>query len=145
MVKGTRSWSICIPYVTLVTLEERLLSPTKVTNPRFKSRISALLADEECVKMIATIKDRPKSPQAMVSETLIPMSTFYRKVSELKAVGLVIVEGFEIRSGKKVEYLRTAFSEVKVVATGNGVAVELIPVSEHVRLKWLALFGPDGL
>jgi hypothetical protein len=80
----------------------------------------------------------------MGAETLIPMSTLYRKVSELKSVGLVIVEGFEIRSGKKVEYLRTAFSEVKVAATENGVTVELIPVSEQVLLKWLVLFGPDG-
>jgi hypothetical protein len=119
-------------------------SATIVTNAGFKKRIAALLADEECVKVIATIEDQSKSPHAMASETLIPMSTLYRKVSELKSVGLIVVEGFEIRSGKKMEYLRTAFSEVKVAATENGVAVELTPASEEIRLKWLALFGPEG-
>lgn len=116
---------------------------TIVSNRRFQTRIASLLADDECIRIMTVTKEKPKSPHAIAEETSIPFSTLYRKISELKAAGLLTMDGFEIRLGKRIDYLRTAVSEVRMTTTQDGVSLDLIPANEPTRLKWAALFG-DG-
>jgi Sugar-specific transcriptional regulator TrmB len=113
----------------------------RVSDTKLVSLISGALADKECSAIIENIRLEPKHAQRISLETKIPLSSVYRKLAELKSAGLVMVEEFTVKSGKKTEYLQTCFLDVKLEMSEGKRTLELNPRSQSVNLRWVAKFG----
>lgn len=112
----------------------------RITEPASVEKILNAVADPDNVKIMTLVRKESKSAQALSVETGIPQSTVYRKLDELKEAGLVMTEHFTMNAGKKVDYVITTFSELRVIFQDAGASVEIVPTSDTANLRWLGLF-----
>jgi DNA-binding transcriptional ArsR family regulator len=106
-----------------------------------KERMIASLADSESRKIIVAVIAKPKTAVEIEKETELSQSTLYRKISELKECGLLMVERFTVRlDGRREALYACPFTEVRFIATQGGVELELIETEESLEKRWFELF-----
>ena len=83
----------------------------------------------------------PKSAVEIEKEIGLPESTLYRKISELKECGLLMIEEYTIsHDGRKEALYACPFVEVRFKAGREEIELELIETKESLERKWFALF-----
>lgn len=106
-----------------------------------KERMIASLADPESRRIIATVLAKPKTAVEIEKELGLPQSTLYRKISELKDCGLLMVEKFVVRlDGRREALYACPFSEVRIKAEQGEIGLEVIQTEESLETKWFELF-----
>lgn len=115
----------------------------QITDP---TRIQALvqsIADDYSRKIILSAIPGPKSVEDMSRENDIPLSTCYRRVHELLAEQLLVVEKIIVTNeGKKYELLRSAYRAVTVSFENGVMKVDAVineDVAEKLRRLWLSM------
>lgn len=106
-----------------------------------KGRILAHLADSESERIILAVMSRSRTAIEIEKETQLPQSTLYRKISELKECGLLMVESFLVRTdGKREATYACPFSEVRLTAVEGSISLEIVQTERSVEKRWFELF-----
>lgn len=115
----------------------------EITDP---ARVHALvqgLADEYSRKIILSGIPKSKSVEDLSRENDIPLSTCYRRVHELLAAQILVVERIIVTpEGKKYELLRSAYRAVSVSFDGGVMKVNVTineDVAEKLKRLWLTM------
>ncbi|MDE1821093.1 MAG: helix-turn-helix transcriptional regulator [Euryarchaeota archaeon] len=108
-----------------------------------EDRILEALADPTMRAILLALNERAQPAPVIESELRMPHSSLYRKIHELKALGLLGVERVEITpQGKRVELLRALVSKVTVEMDGGRLSVRAMFRSlaeERARTMWSAI------
>ena len=101
------------------------------------------LADEYSRKILLSTVDKPRSVEELSQSLQIPISTAYRRVNEMKDVGLLTVEKTIITDeGKKFELYRSSFRAMSIQLDRGEVVVDA-ELNEDVATRlsrlWAAL------
>lgn len=100
-----------------------MITALKVTEIQLKKNITKLLSDDYSMMIISCAQKRCKSINEFSKECNIPLNTAYRRVRDLIAQGLLVVE--------------------KTVITDNGVKFDLYRSSiNYLKIDWMP---PDDL
>lgn len=103
--------------------------------------IVASLSDPESRQIIRAVIAKPKTVAEIEKELSIPRSTLYRKLSEMKECGILMVEEFAIRQdGRREALYACPFTELRLKPGLKEVELELIETKESVERKWFELF-----
>lgn len=106
-----------------------------------KERIIASLADPESRRIIIAVMAKPKTASEVEKEVDLPQSTLYRKISELKECGLLMIERFAVRiNGRKEALYACPFTEVRFKAVQGEIELEVIQTEESLAKRWFELF-----
>ena len=106
-----------------------------------KEMMIAGLADSESRKIIIAVMAKPKAAAEVEKELGLPQSTLYRKISELKECGLLMVERFEVRpDGRREALYACSFAEVRFKAESGEIVLDLIQTEESKEKRWFELF-----
>jgi predicted transcriptional regulator len=106
-----------------------------------KEMIIASLADLESQKIITAVMAKPKTATEIEKETALPQSTLYRKISELRGCGLLMVERFAVKpDGRREALYACPFVEVRFKAVQGEIEVEVVQTEESVEKRWFELF-----
>jgi predicted transcriptional regulator len=82
----------------------------RITSQSVKDALIRALADEYSRKILLSTINQAKSVEDLSQHENIPISTTYRRVNEMKEVGLLTVEKTILTGdGKKYELYRSAF------------------------------------
>lgn len=101
----------------------------------------AALSDPESRQVITAVLTRPKTAVEIERELDLPQSTLYRKISDLKECGLLMVEEFEVgHDGRREALYACPFSEVRLRVNQGEIELELIQTEESVERRWFELF-----
>jgi DNA-binding transcriptional ArsR family regulator len=113
----------------------------KVTGS-LRERIIAQLADPESRKIITSVLGGRKTATSIGKELSLPPSTLYRKISELRESGLLMIDSFALRSDGKREalYART-FSEIVFRTKGREIELEVVLSARSLERRWFELFS----
>ncbi|HEV2138876.1 MAG TPA: hypothetical protein VGR53_08535 [Nitrososphaerales archaeon] len=110
------------------------------------ARIHALvqsIADDYSRKIVLSSIHAPKSVEDMSRENDIPLSTCYRRVHELLADQLLVVEKIIVTNeGKKYELFRSAYRAVTISFENGVMKVDAVineDVDEKLRRLWLSM------
>lgn len=83
----------------------------------------------------------PKTAVDIEKKLDLPQSTLYRKISELKECGLLMVEEYAVRQdGRREALFACPFAEVRFKAGREEIELELVETKEGLEKKWFALF-----
>lgn len=107
-----------------------------------RERILTQLADPESLRIIASVLKERKTALEIEKELSVPSSTLYRKISELKGCGLLMIDTFEFRpDGKREARYSCTFSEIVFRTTTNlEIELELAPSARSIEKRWFELF-----
>ena len=106
-----------------------------------RDRVIAVLADPESRRIIASVHDEPKTIGTIGGEVGLPHTTLYRKVSELRKCGLLMVDRFIVRpDGKREAVYARSFDEVRLKSEKREVRVEIIESAKCLEKRWFELF-----
>jgi DNA-binding transcriptional ArsR family regulator len=112
----------------------------RVVGP-LKEMIIASLSDPESRRIIRAVIAKPKTSVEIEREVGLPPSTLYRKISELKECGLMMVEEFEVKhDGKREALYACPFAEIRFKVRQGEIELELIQTEESIEKKWFELF-----
>ena len=108
--------------------------------------ILASVADTESRRIVECLLGEPKTTPAIGKEVHLPQSTLYRKVSEMKACGLLLIDSFEIKcDGKREARYSCAFTEIVFRAKGGETELEVVPTQRSIEKRWAAKFSDRDL
>jgi predicted transcriptional regulator len=108
---------------------------------RLKEMAIAGLADPESRSIIVAVLTKPKPAVEIEKEVGLPPSTLYRKISELKECGLLMVDRFEVRSdGRREALYACPFAEVRFIRKQGEIELEVIQTEESLERRWFELF-----
>jgi predicted transcriptional regulator len=108
---------------------------------QIKERLIASFADPESQRIVLAVLARPKTSVEMEKELSLPPSTLYRKISELKECGLLMVEKFAIRQdGRREAVYACPFVEIRFKVEKGNIELDLIQTEESVAKRWFELF-----
>jgi len=114
----------------------------RITDPVMRGRIAAAMGDPDATKILLSIRSEPKNAKRISEDTSIPLSSVYRKMTELRDASLAFIHSFEMTpEGKKQELYMTAVAEVRQVFGEKEVELELVPNSEGASRIWYKLFS----
>jgi hypothetical protein len=116
-----------------------------VDDGSFRSKVLAVLGDSEKVAIIGTITKTSKTSLAISSETRIPPSTVYRKLVELRNLGLVVRDRVDVRDGKRLSYYVAAFTEIRLRSADGLLRLEMVPSEATVSRLWISLLWNSQL
>lgn len=103
--------------------------------------IIASLADPESRSIIIAVSAKPKASVEIEKELGLPQSTLYRKISELKECGLLMVERYEVRpDGRREALYACPFTEVRFKPEQGAIALDVIQTEESREKRWFELF-----
>lgn len=106
-----------------------------------RDEIIAQLADPDSRRIIISTIREPKTAMAIGRELNLPTSTLYRKISELKGCGLLMVDRIAIREdGKREPAYTCTFKEISFKAREKEVELELVLSDRGMEKKWFELF-----
>lgn len=106
-----------------------------------KEMMIASLSDPDSRRIIRAVMVRPKSAVEIEKELDLPQSTLYRKISDLKECGLLMVEKYAISyDGRKEALYACPFTEVRFKVGREEIELELIETKESLERRWFALF-----
>jgi predicted transcriptional regulator len=112
----------------------------KVVGP-LKERIIACLSDSDCRKIVTAVMVEPKTSVDIEKELGLPQSTLYRKISELRECGLLMVDRFVIKpDGRREALYACPFAEVRFKAGQGEIELEVIQTEESLEKRWFELF-----
>lgn len=85
----------------------------RITSQTVRDALIRSLADEYCRKIILSTIDKAQSVEELSKSENIPISTAYRRVNEMKDIGILTVEKTVLtEEGKKFELYRSAFKTI---------------------------------
>ncbi len=112
-----------------------------VLNGALARCVVAALADEFSRRIIASTVDEGRTVQEISVEQAIPLSTCYRRASELAHKGLLMIERIVVTGeGKRYAVYRSSFKALKITSDLETVSAtaELNPsVAEKFHRMWL--------
>jgi len=86
-----------------------------IDSPKVRDALISALADEYSRKIILRTISKAESVEELARDERIPISTAYRRVNELKEVGLLAVEKTILNEeGKKYELYRSSFRSFRI-------------------------------
>ena len=112
----------------------------RVAGP-FKEKLIASLSDPESRKIIMAVMTKPKTAVEIEQELDMPQSTLYRKISELKECGLLMIDRYSVKpDGRREAMYAVPFAEIRFKAFQGQIEVELIQTEESLMKRWFELF-----
>jgi predicted transcriptional regulator len=97
----------------------------RIDNLKLRDSLISALADEYSRKIILRTINRAESVEDLSRAENIPISTAYRRVNELKEVGLLTVEKTILTGeGKKYELYRSAFKSFVIDLEQGEIAID---------------------
>lgn len=106
-----------------------------------KEMMIANLADSESRSIIITVLAKPKAAVEIEKELGLPQSTLYRKISDLKECGLLMVQRFEVKlDGRREALYACPFTEVRFKAEQGEIGLDVIQTEESKEKRWFELF-----
>jgi predicted transcriptional regulator len=112
----------------------------RVAGP-LKERMLASLADPESQRILITVVAKPKTTAEIEKVVGLPQSTVYRKISELKGSGLLMIERYAIRpDGRREAVYACPFAELRFKAVDGETELEVIQTEESLERRWFELF-----
>ena len=106
-----------------------------------REKIIAHLADPESRRIVASVFREQKTALMIGQEVSLPPSTLYRKISELKECGLLIIDSFSIRpDGKREARYICAFNEIVFKPGETEVELEITLSPRSLEKRWFELF-----
>ncbi len=119
---------------------EREIAPTTL-NGAFARCVVAALADEFSRRIVYSTVDEGKTVQEISLEQAVPLSTCYRRASDLAEKGLLMVERIVVTGeGKRYAVYRSSFKSVQITSNleVTSATAELNPdVAEKFHRMWL--------
>lgn len=110
--------------------------------------VVAALADEFSRRIISSTVAEGKTVQEISLEQAVPLSTCYRRASELAHKGLLIVERIVVTGeGKRYAVYRSSFRRVEITSNLERMSAtaDLNPdVAEKFHRMWLNAGSPSG-
>lgn len=111
-----------------------------MTGP-LRERMLASLADPESQRILIAVVAKPKTTAEIEKEVGLPQSTVYRKISELKECGLLMVERYVVRpDGRREAVYACPFTELRLKALDGEIELEVIQTEESLEKRWFELF-----
>jgi predicted transcriptional regulator len=99
------------------------------------------LADEYSRKILLVTIDRARSVEELSETERIPISTAYRRVNEMKDVGILTVEKTIITDdGKKFELYRSSFRSVRLQLNQGEIVLD-VELNEDVATRLSRLWS----
>jgi Helix-turn-helix domain len=97
----------------------------RIDSPKIRDSLINALADEYSRKIILKTISKAESVEELSRTEQIPISTAYRRVNEMREVGLLTVEKTILNEeGKKYELFRSAFRSFKINLEGGEIMIE---------------------
>lgn len=101
---------------------DRPMEPGERLAPR--EAILQALGDALSRQLLLLLAEAPRSPRDLLRSVTVPQSTLYRRLGELRALGLVDVQRSMItEDGKRMELYRSLLEEVEVRLHGGTLDV----------------------
>jgi predicted transcriptional regulator len=108
---------------------------------QLKERVIATLADLESRKIVTAVHGESKTIGTIEGELGLPQSTLYRKISELRQCGLLMVDRFIIKpDGKREAVYARSFDEVRLRSEKQEFKLEIIESAKSLEKRWFELF-----
>jgi hypothetical protein len=112
----------------------------KITG-ELRERMIAYLSDPESRQIISSVLKEPKTATTVRIELNLPASSAYRKISELRDCGLLMVDRFLIRpDGKREALYSCSFSEIDLKVESGDLVLEVVPSKRSLEKRWFELF-----
>lgn len=97
----------------------------RITSETLRDALIRSLADEYCRKIILSTIDRAQSVEELSQSEGIPISTAYRRINEMKEIGILTAEKTILtEEGKKFELYRSAFRAIHIDLNQNEVQID---------------------
>lgn len=107
----------------------------RITGQPVRDAILRALADDYSRHIMLSTVERAKSVEELSHSLMIPISTAYRRVNEMKEVGLLTVEKTILTDeGKKSELYRSAFKGINLQLEKGEVIVDVV-LNEDVATR----------
>ena len=104
--------------------------------------ILSSVADTDSRRIFECLLGEPKTTLAIGEQVRLPQSTLYRKISEMKQCGLLLIDSFEIkRDGKREARYSCAFTEIVFRVKGEETELEVVPTQRSIEKRWAAKFS----
>ena len=108
---------------------------------RLREMVIAGLSDPESRRIITAVSGKPMPAVEIKKKIELPQTTLYRKISELKACGLLMVDRFVFgRDGRMAELYACPIAGMNFKAVGGEIELELIQTKESAERRWFELF-----
>src|SRR3990172_837698 len=99
-----------------------------IKSRRLQQALLRALADESSARILASTAFRSLSVMDLTREQSIPSSSAYRRVHELEAEGLLVVDRTVLtRDGKSYQMYKASFREVTVTFQAGRLVVQAAP------------------
>ena len=119
---------------------DKEIAPTILNRAIARSVVSAL-ADEFSRRIVSSTVDEGKTVQEISLEQAVPLSTCYRRASDLAEKGLLMVERIVVTGeGKRYAVYRSSFKSVQITSNLEitSATAELNPdVADKFHRMWL--------
>ena len=107
----------------------------RITGQHVRDAIIRALADDYSRKILLSAVEKARSVEDFSHSLTIPISTAYRRVNEMKEVGLLTVEKTIITDdGKKSELYRSAFRGINLQLEKDEIIVD-VELNEDVATR----------
>ncbi len=115
----------------------------RISSPNVRDALLSSLADEYSRKILLTTLYEAKSVEDLSRAQNIPISTCYRRVNEMKELGLLIVEKTVLtEDGKKFELYRSAFRSIKMDFENGELVIDAVlneDIATRMGRLWASL------
>jgi predicted transcriptional regulator len=113
----------------------------RITGQQVRDAIVRALADEYSRKILLSLVDKAKSVEELSHSLGIPISTAYRRVNEMREIGLLTVEKTVITDdGKKSELYRSAFKGINILLEKAEIVID-VELNEDVATRLSRLWA----
>ena len=113
----------------------------RITGQNVRDALVRALADEYSRKILLVTIDRARSVEELSGTEQIPISTAYRRVNEMRDLGLLTVEKTIITDdGKKFELYRSSFRGIKLQLNQGEILVD-VELNEDVATRLSRLWA----
>ena len=117
------------------------IAVTTILNEALARCVVASLADEFSRRIVSSTVDEGKTVQEISLEQAVPLSTCYRRASDLARKGLLMVERIVVTGeGKRFAVYRSSFRSVKIDSDLVGISASAVlnpDVAEKFNRMWL--------
>jgi len=113
----------------------------RITGPQVRDALIRALADDYSRKILLSTLDAAKSVEELSHTLEIPISTAYRRVNEMRQVGLLTVEKTILTDeGKKFELYRSSFRGINLRLEKGEIVVD-VDLNEDVATRLSRLWA----
>jgi len=101
--------------------------PNRKNKEKQDDVLLSVLADKYCRTLLASTLTKPKSAMELSAEHRIPISTVYRRLSDLHQLGLLDTSGTIGREGKKYFLYKSRIKAINAVFSSGILEIKLTP------------------